>query len=158
MSCQSWNEYFMATAYHIATRGTCPRKQVGAVVVDLKSKTIISTGYNGSLPEQDHCIDVGCHIENNHCIRTVHAETNAINQAAKTSSNLTNTAIYCTTQPCWNCLKNIIQAGITKIYYSELYPAVNHNYLYWNTLGNLKNVLTYERIVYENNKNGPSTR
>jgi dCMP deaminase len=69
----------MATAYHIATRGTCPRKQVGAVVVDLKSKTIISTGYNGSLPKQDHCSDVGCHIENNHCIRIVYVEINAIN-------------------------------------------------------------------------------
>jgi len=146
----TWNEYFVKLAYLIASRGTCPRKQVGAVIVDLKNKTIISTGYNGSLPGQDHCTDVGCLMQNNHCTRTVHAETNAINQAAKSSISLEGAAIFCTTQPCWGCLKNIIQAGITKIYYCEPYPAINKNYLYWNTITTFPNLI-YERIVYENN-------
>lgn len=118
---KTWNEYFIDTAYHIATRSTCTRKKVGAVIINPSTKSIIATGYNGSLPNAEHCEDAGCFIVNNHCSRTIHAETNAINQAAKNGSILLNAHIYCTTKPCWNCFKNIIQAGITNIYYKEDY-------------------------------------
>lgn len=116
-----WDSYFLDIAYMVATRSTCNRKKVGAVIVDSENKHIVSTGYNGSLPKAEHCVDAGCHMVDNHCTRTVHAETNAINQAAKMGVKLHGKTIYCTTKPCWNCFKNIIQAGITSIYYKEDY-------------------------------------
>jgi dCMP deaminase len=126
---QSWNHYFMSLANLVSTRSTCLRKQVGCVVV--KDKTIISTGYNGSLPGEVHCDTHNCFLQNNHCIRTIHAETNAINQAAKTGVCLSKAYIYCTTQPCWNCFKNIIQSGITHIYYEEPYSSLNELYVHY---------------------------
>lgn len=116
---QSWNEYFMNVATIVANRSTCPRKKVGCVIV--KDKTIISTGYNGSLPKDPHCSDVGCYVQDHHCIRTVHAETNAINQAAKNGVSLKGSTIYCNVEPCWYCYKNIISSGIIKIYFKEPY-------------------------------------
>jgi len=118
---KSWDDYFIDTAYHIATRSTCTRKKVGAVVIDPETKSIIATGYNGSLPGASHCEDSGCFLVNNHCSRTIHAETNAINQAAQNGSKLWKAHIYCTTKPCWGCFKNIVQSGITNIYYREDY-------------------------------------
>ena len=116
---QSWDEYFISLAQQASTRATCPRKQVGCVIV--KDKTIISTGYNGSLPNESHCDTHGCFIQDNHCVRTIHAETNAINQAAKNGVSLKGATIYCNVEPCWGCYKNIISAGIIKIYYKEPY-------------------------------------
>ena len=115
----------MEIAFLVSTRSTCLRKKVGAVIIDSKSKTIISTGYNGSLPSADHCIDVGCNIVNKHCTRTVHAETNAITHASRIGANLFEKTIYCTCKPCWNCFKNIISAGINTIYYKENYVESN---------------------------------
>lgn len=121
-----WDDYFMDLAMQVSTRSTCPRKQVGCVIV--KDKTIIATGYNGSLQHSEHCTDFGCFIEDNHCIRTVHAETNAINQAAKNGVSLKDASIYCNVEPCWNCFKNIISAGITAIYFKENYSLKNKLY------------------------------
>ena len=75
----TWNEYFMAIAEQVASRSTCDRKHIGAVIV--RDKTILSTGYNGSLRGSPHCDEAGHDIENGHCVRTVHAEANAVAQA-----------------------------------------------------------------------------
>jgi dCMP deaminase len=123
---QNWNSYFMSIAEQVATRATCSRRQVGCVIVF--NKNILATGYNGSLPGDDHCFDVGCLIKNNHCIRTIHAETNAINQAAKNGIALQGSILYCTSKPCWNCLKNTISAGIKTIYYKDDYHTDNKAY------------------------------
>lgn len=123
---QTWNSYFMSIAEQVATRATCSRKQVGCVIVS--NKNILTTGYNGSLPNEEHCFDNGCLLENNHCIRTIHAETNAINQAAKNGIALKYSTLYCTSKPCWNCLKNIISVGIETIYYKEEYYSNNEAY------------------------------
>ncbi|NLL11807.1 MAG: dCMP deaminase family protein [Fibrobacter sp.] len=115
----SWDEYFMKIAIQAATRSTCDRKHVGAVIV--KDKTILSTGYNGSIRGLPHCDDIGHIMENGHCIATVHAEANAIIQAAKNGTAIDGADIYVTASPCWNCFKLIANSGIKRICYLEFY-------------------------------------
>ena len=93
----SWDQYFMQIAVQAATRSTCDRKHVGAVIV--KDKTILSTGYNGSIRGMPHCDDVGHMMENGHCVATVHAEANAIIQAAKNGAAIDGATIYVTASP-----------------------------------------------------------
>lgn len=114
-----WNEYFMGIAHQAATRSTCTRKHVGAVIV--RDRTVLSTGYNGSLRGMPHCEDGGCEMENGHCIATVHAEANAILQAARNGARIDGAELYTTASPCWNCFKLIANAGISKIFYGEFY-------------------------------------
>ena len=114
-----WHTYFMNIARQAATRATCERKHVGAVIV--RDRTILSTGYNGSIRGMPHCDDVGHMIENTHCVATVHAEANAIIQAAKNGVRIDGSEIYTTASPCWNCFKLIANAGIGAIYYGEFY-------------------------------------
>ena len=114
-----WDEYFMGIARQAATRSTCPRKHVGAVIV--RDKTVLSTGYNGSIRGLPHCEDLGCTMEDGHCIATVHAEANAILQAAKNGVCIDDAELYTTASPCWGCFKLISNAGIRKIYYGEFY-------------------------------------
>ncbi|MBP9211317.1 MAG: dCMP deaminase family protein [Bacteroidetes bacterium] len=115
----SWHEYFMNIAEQVATRSTCGRKHVGAVIV--RDKTILSTGYNGSLRGAPHCDAIGHDIENDHCVRTVHAEANAVAQAAKHGVRIDESEIYVTASPCLTCFKLIANCGIRKIYYKEFY-------------------------------------
>ncbi len=115
----SWDEYFMSIAQVVATRSTCPRKFVGAVIV--KNRTILSTGYNGSIRGMPHCSDVGHMMEDNHCVATIHAEANAIIQAAKNGVVIDGGTVYVTASPCWNCFKQIANAGIGRICYGEFY-------------------------------------
>src|SRR6266480_8074785 len=114
-----WHTYFMNIARQVSTRATCPRKHVGAVVV--RDRTILSTGYNGSIRGMPHCEDVGCIMEDGHCIATVHAEANAILQAARNGVSVAGGELYTTASPCWNCFKLIANAGIRKILYGEFY-------------------------------------
>jgi dCMP deaminase len=114
-----WHTYFMNIARQAATRSTCDRKHVGAVIV--RDKTILSTGYNGSIRGMPHCDDVGHLMENGHCVATVHAEANAIIQAAKNGVRIDGAELYTTASPCWNCFKLIANAGIGTIYYGEFY-------------------------------------
>ena len=114
-----WHQYFMGIAHQAATRATCMRKHVGAVIV--RDRTVLSTGYNGSVRGLPHCEDVGCVIEDGHCITTVHAEANAILQAAKNGVSIEGSELYTTASPCWNCFKLIANAGIRVIYYGEFY-------------------------------------
>jgi len=115
----SWDEYFMNIATEVATRSTCDRKHVGAVIV--RDKTILSTGYNGSVRGLGHCDDEGHMMEDGHCVRTIHAETNAIIQAAKNGTAIEGATIYVTASPCWPCFKTIANAGIRRIVFREFY-------------------------------------
>ena len=115
----SWEEYFMGIAKQVASRSTCDRKHVGSVVV--KDRTILSTGYNGSIRGMPHCDEMGHMMENGHCVATIHAETNAILQAAKNGVMINNSELYITASPCWPCFKMIANAGIKKIFYGEFY-------------------------------------
>ena len=115
----SWETYFMNIAAEVATRSTCDRKHVGAVIV--KDKTILSTGYNGSIKGLPHCDEVGHEMVDDHCIRTTHAEANAIVQAAKNGVEINHAEIYITASPCYNCFKLIANAGIKSIYFLEFY-------------------------------------
>lgn len=117
----SWDSYFLSIARTVATRATCPRKSVGAVIV--RDRTILATGYNGSIAGDEHCTDAGCLLVNNHCVRTVHAEANAILQAARNGVRLEDAEIYTTTIPCWSCFKLIANAGIVSVYYGDEYGA-----------------------------------
>jgi dCMP deaminase len=114
-----WHQYFMAIAHQAATRATCPRKHVGAVIV--RDKTILSTGYNGSVRGLPHCDEVGCQMEDGHCVATVHAEANAILQAAKNGVMIEGAELYTTASPCWGCFKLIANSGIKRIYFGEFY-------------------------------------
>ncbi len=114
-----WHEYFMNIATQAATRSTCDRKNVGAVIV--RDRTILSTGYNGSIRGMPHCDEVGHDMESGHCVGTIHAEANAIIQAAKNGVRIEGAEIYTTASPCWNCFKLIANSGITRIYYGEFY-------------------------------------
>ena len=115
----SWGTYFMNIAKEVATRSTCDRKYVGAVIV--REKTILSTGYNGSIKGLPHCDEAGHEMVDDHCIRTTHAEANAIVQAAKNGVEINQSEIYVTASPCYNCFKLIANAGIKTIYYGEFY-------------------------------------
>ena len=119
MARPSWDAYFMQLCRDVATRASCTRKHCGAVIV--RHNRVVSTGYNGSLPGIKHCEEVGCDVVDNHCVRTVHAEQNAIYIAAKYGNALDGATIYCTTFPCWNCAKAIISAGIKEIVYEDHY-------------------------------------
>ncbi len=114
-----WHPYFMNIAKEVSSRSTCPRKHVGAVIV--RDRRILSTGYNGSLRGLAHCDDVGCLMEDSHCIATVHAEANAILQAAMNGVRIEGGEIYTTASPCWGCFKLIANAGIQAIYFGEFY-------------------------------------
>ncbi len=119
MSRVSWDRYFMNIAREVATRSTCDRKHVGAVIV--RDKTILSTGYNGSIRGLPHCDEAGHLMEDGHCVRTIHAEVNAIVQAARHGVRIEGAGIYVTASPCWSCFKLLANAGIERIVYGEFY-------------------------------------
>ena len=115
----SWDEYFMAIALQVATRATCDRKHVGAVLA--RDRSILATGYNGSIRGLEHCDEAGHMMEDGHCVRTIHAEANAIVQAARNGVRIDGASIYVTASPCWNCFKMIANAGVVRIGYGEFY-------------------------------------
>jgi dCMP deaminase len=123
----SWGTYFMNITNLVAERSTCTRRAVGAVLV--KEKRILSTGYNGAPSGLKHCLEVGCLREQlgiesgkmHELCRGIHAEQNAIIQAAYHGVSVNGAVIYCTNQPCSICARMIINAGIQKIYYQSGY-------------------------------------
>jgi dCMP deaminase len=119
MARASWDDYFMNIARVVSSRSTCERKFVGAVIV--RDRTILSTGYNGSIRGMPHCTDVGHMMVDGHCVATIHAEMNAIIQAAKNGVAIDGAAIYVTASPCWNCFKAVANAGMKRIIYGEFY-------------------------------------
>ncbi|TCP57672.1 dCMP deaminase [Tumebacillus sp. BK434] len=116
----TWDEYFMMMARDVvAQRATCTRRKVGAVLV--RDKRILTTGYNGSPPGMPHCTDVGCWVVENHCIRTIHAEQNAVVQAALHGVSTEGAVCYVTAAPCVNCAKLLVAAGIKRVVYADKY-------------------------------------
>jgi len=114
-----WDQYFMLQALVISTRSTCNRLSVGATIV--RDKRIIAAGYNGSVSGDDHCLDEGCYLVDGHCVRTIHAEMNAVLQCAKFGEATDGAEIYVTDFPCLQCTKMLLQAGIRKITYLRNY-------------------------------------
>jgi len=109
----------MAVAQIVSLRGTCQRARVGAVLS--RDGRILSVGYVGSPPGSAHCIDVGCQIENDGCIRTQHAEANAVAWAARSGVSTEGSTLFVTHSPCLSCAKVLIAAGVSKVYYAEPY-------------------------------------
>ncbi|HAZ37673.1 MAG TPA: cytidine deaminase [Clostridiaceae bacterium] len=124
----NWDDYFMEIAEVIKKRSTCIRRQVGAVIV--KDNRILTTGYNGVPPKMQHCTEAGCLREKlkvpsgqrHELCRALHAEQNAVIQAAKNGIAIDGSTIYITTQPCIICAKILIASGIKKIVYNGEYP------------------------------------
>lgn len=114
-----WDEYFMDIARTVATRATCPRAAVGAVIT--RDRRILTTGYNGAPKGVPHCSEVGCLMVHDHCQRATHAEANAIVQGALHGVSLDGATIYCTHQPCMHCSKLLISAGVSRIVYDTPY-------------------------------------
>ena len=115
----SWDRYFMDIARVVSSRSTCDRKHVGAVIV--RDRTILSTGYNGSIRGMPHCDEMGHMLENDHCVATIHAEENAIIQAAKNGVSIDLATVYVTASPCWSCFKSIANGGLKRVVYGEFY-------------------------------------
>lgn len=124
----SWETYFMEITRLVATRSTCLRRQVGVVIV--KDKRILTTGYNGAPKQLPHCLDVGCLREQqgipsgqrHELCRGIHAEQNAIIQAATSGTNIENALLFSTHYPCSLCIKMILNSAIQKVFYLEGYP------------------------------------
>lgn len=124
----SWDQYFMTITREVAGRSTCLRAAVGAVIV--RDRSILATGYNGAPAGMPHCLDVGClvyesrtpagDIEQN-CFRTIHAEMNAIAQAARNGTSIHGADIYVTHTPCIHCFKALVNTGIKRVFYSRAY-------------------------------------
>ncbi len=110
----------MQIARTVSTRATCPRAAVGCVLV--RDHRILTTGYNGAPRGVAHCTEVGFTLVNDHCARATHAEANAVVQAALHVVILDGAIAYCTHQPCVNCSKLLISAGVTKIIFDQPYP------------------------------------
>ena len=123
----SWNQYFTSITRMVATRSTCLRRHVGAILV--KEKRILATGYNGAPAGLKHCIEVGCLREEasipsgtrHELCRALHAEQNAIVQAAYHGISIAGSTLYCTNKPCVICSKMLINAGIKRIFFDEAY-------------------------------------
>ena len=116
----SWDDYFMGIALQVARRSTCDRARVGAIIV--KDRRILTTGYNGSPAGLAHCDEIGHLMVNGHCVRTLHAEQNAIIQAALHGVGVAGGTMYVTHQPCLTCAKMIINAGIRRVVFAGHYP------------------------------------
>jgi dCMP deaminase len=124
----SWHEYFMTITHEVAGRSTCLRAAVGAVIV--RDRSILATGYNGAPAGMPHCLDVGClvyesrtptgDVEQN-CFRTIHAEMNAIAQAARNGTSIQGADIYVTHTPCIHCFKALVNTGIKRVFYGREY-------------------------------------
>lgn len=114
-----WDTYFMTIARDVAARSTCDRADVGAVLV--RDKRILTTGFNGSPSGQPHCDEAGHLMVDGHCVRTIHAEANAIIQAALHGVSSKGATVYVTHFPCLSCTKMLINAGIVRIVYATQY-------------------------------------
>ena len=119
----NWDSYFMDIAFAVAERSTCDRAHVGAVLV--QERRILTTGYNGAPSGLSHCDEVGHLIVDGHCVRTLHAEQNAIIQAALHGVSIGGSTAYVTHQPCLNCAKMLINSGIIRVVYAGNYPDGN---------------------------------
>lgn len=114
-----WDQYFMLQAVLLSLRSTCTRLSVWAILV--RDQRMIAGGYNGSVSGDKHCIDDGCYMVDGHCLRTIHAEMNAVLQCAKFGIPTDGAELYVTDFPCLQCTKMLLQAGVKKIHYLRNY-------------------------------------
>lgn len=144
----SWDEYFLKVAMLVSERATCPRMHCGCVLV--RDKQILSTGYNGSIPGDDHCEDAGCMIVDNHCVRTIHAEMNAILQCSSHGISTQGATAYITNMPCTNCSKALITAGIKEIVIFSDYHDTLAEEFFRKAKVNIKRLeMPYKNIEYD---------
>ena len=115
----TWDAYFLGIAGAVAQRSTCTRRKVGALLV--RDRRILVTGFNGAVRGQPHCLDVGCDMQDGHCVRAVHAEVNAVIQAALHGVSTVASTLYCTSSPCHGCTKVLLNAGVVEVVYAEPY-------------------------------------
>ena len=151
----SWEEYFMEIARTVGARGTCDRGRAGAVIV--KEKRILTTGYAGSGPGMPHCDDEGhfmrevFHADGHstkHCVRTIHAEMNAIVQAARFGVNISGGTVYCKMEPCLDCCKAIIGAGIKRVVAEYRYHAAEDTREFFKQAKIVLDVINDEQVEY----------
>jgi dCMP deaminase len=119
-----WDEYFLDFAAVAARRATCDRQRVGAVIV--VNRQVVATGYNGSIRGMPHCDEVGHDLVDGHCVRTIHAEMNALAQAALRGVAVEGGSIYTTASPCWACFRVLANTGISRFVYAEPYREEEH--------------------------------
>lgn len=119
MTRPAWDTYFMQLARMAASRGTCDRAAVGCILTI--DKRIVSTGYNGSPAGVSHCDDIGHLLVNGHCIRTVHAEANAIADAARRGVAIAGATAYVTHAPCRTCAMLLVSAGVVRVVFDAMY-------------------------------------
>jgi len=139
-----WDEYFIRIAQTVASRSTCDRALVGAVLV--REKRMLTTGFNGSPAGLHHCDEVGHLMVDGHCVRTIHAEANAIIQAALHGVSTKGATCYVTHFPCLGCTKMLINAGIIQIVYDQAYRVDENAVAFLNAAG----VKFYQRETKEN--------
>jgi len=152
----TWDQYFIGLIDQIGTRATCDRGKSGCIVV--KDKRILCTGYVGSPPGLPHCDDVGHLLKkvideegniSQHCVRTIHAEQNAICQAAKYGLPLDGTTLYCTMEPCRTCAMLIISVGIKKVVAKQRYHAAQETHELFKQAGLELVVLEEKTVQYD---------
>ncbi|KKS65297.1 MAG: CMP/dCMP deaminase zinc-binding protein [Parcubacteria group bacterium GW2011_GWC1_43_12] len=128
----NWDEYFLGMLDAISKRATCDRGRCAAIIVDSETQTVLTTGYTGSAPGDDHCDDVGHFMvtiswpdgsQSQHCQRTLHAEENAILQAAMDGIKLKDATLYCKMTPCVYCARRIARVGIKRVVVLKKYHA-----------------------------------
>ncbi len=124
MTRPSWSTYFLDLAQVVSSRATCDRLHVGCVLV--RNRQVLVTGYNGSMSGSPHCTEAGCLIQEGRCVRTIHAEANALTQAAAQGISVAGATAYITHSPCWECSKLLVNAGIKKIVYREAFRETGH--------------------------------
>ncbi len=153
----SWDEYFMDVVRAVAKRATCDRGRTGCVIV--KNKQILATGYVGSPAGQPHCDDVGHLMEDTihadgvkrpHCVRTIHAEQNAIIQAARNGVSIEDATIYCKLEPCPVCAKMLVNAGVKKVVCEKRYHAAGESRKILDMAGVIVEALNEEVDDYNN--------
>ncbi len=152
----SWDEYFMKIVEIVGSRGTCERGRSGCVIT--RNRRIVSTGYVGSPVGLPHCDDIGHEMhtvthadgsQTRHCIRTTHAEQNAICQAARVGAVLEGATLYCKMTPCYVCAKMIINSGIKRVVCEKDYHAGNRSKEIFAEAGVQFNLLNKEMTTYE---------
>ncbi|MBI9103100.1 MAG: cytidine/deoxycytidylate deaminase family protein [Spirochaetales bacterium] len=153
----SWDQYFMEVADAISKRATCDRGRSGCVIA--RDKQLLVTGYVGSPQGLPHCDDVGHQMkktthedghETNHCVRTVHAEQNAICQAARRGIGIEGATLYCRMTPCRTCAMLIINCGIIRVVCEKRYHAADESEGMFKTAGILLEYVSDEVMHYEN--------
>jgi len=126
-----WDDFFMLQAHLAATRSTCDRgpellfnpKRHGVGAVLVKEHRIIGGGYNGSPPNKPHCNDVGHEIRDGHCVRTIHAERNALHQCAIDGNSPIGASLYVTASPCYDCAKDLVRVGVKHVFFGQPYES-----------------------------------